>query len=65
MKTLTFPKVKGGRVTGCNYDPDGNVTEVWITLDADITSIEFESEFNIVYSGRVHLTTVAGSNVKK
>jgi len=61
MRTLEFPKIAGGRVTDCVFDPTGAVLEIWIVLDANTERIEFVSEFNIAYEGKVHLNSVAGA----
>jgi len=57
MNHLEFPKVKNGRVTDCTFDEQGNVADLWVTLDSGQTSVDFEEKFNIVIGGRIHLTT--------
>jgi hypothetical protein len=57
MKELSYPITKGGRVTDCNFDPDGTIKDIWIVLDAGVTTVEFVSEFNILYTGTVHVST--------
>jgi hypothetical protein len=65
MKSLSFPKVKGGRVTNCIFTPTGAIRDLKICLDSGVTEVEFLDEsITIAYDGSIHLNSVAGTDAK-